>query len=49
MSATSGTLGALGLGADMSRYLLPLSPFILMFAAVGWSAIIKRLNHGNTR
>ncbi len=35
MLVTLATLGALGLGADMSRYMLPLSPFILMFAALG--------------
>jgi len=39
------SLGALGLGADMSRYMLPLTPFILLFAGAGFNFIYNRLKY----
>lgn len=36
------SVGALGLGADMSRYMLPLAPFVLLFAAAGFSFVYKK-------
>ncbi len=32
LAVNAVSLGALGIGADMSRYMLPLSPFLFMFA-----------------
>ena len=38
----AASVGALGLGADMSRYMLPLTPFILLFAGAGFNFIYKK-------
>jgi len=36
------SLGALGLGADMSRYMLPLTPFTFLFAGAGFNLIVNK-------
>lgn len=42
---TLASLGALGLGADMSRYMLPFMPFFLLFAGVGLQALSHFSRH----
>lgn len=44
--ANAASVGALGLGADMSRYMLPLTPFILLFAGAGFNFIYKKYAAG---
>lgn len=44
--ANAASVGALGLGADMSRYILPLAPFILLFTGVGFRFIYERFKYG---
>lgn len=43
--ANAASVGALGLGADMSRYILPLAPFIFLFAGAGIGIIYNKFKY----